>query len=182
MKKSILMVIILSALLVSCQRSPLSPYVYYPPEDINDGLDVGSLHEVNMDPVLIEKADKLLANSITLKKTAQELGQHDSASEAAQMESYMVRIKEILEKGGREKHLLTMLLARFYLHYNNCIMNYPGYLKIMVKDHVEEVRNALGEGRIQDVIHLGSRFGESAEHSIQQVEQHDPCVDLQTCF
>jgi len=109
-------------------------------------------------PILLEKANKLLANSRTLKKTALELNLKDSESEAAQMESYMVRVVEILEKGGREKHLLTMLLARFYLHYNNCLMNYPGYLKIMVKDHVDEVKSALEEGRMQEVAHLSEHL------------------------
>jgi len=56
------MVCILLILLVSCATTPKadfnssSPYTYSPPENINDGFDVGSLDEVNIDPALIEKA------------------------------------------------------------------------------------------------------------------------------
>jgi hypothetical protein len=35
---------------------PSIPYVYQPPENINDGLDVGTLDEVSIDSELIEKA------------------------------------------------------------------------------------------------------------------------------
>jgi len=47
---------ILSLLFVSCQSEPSIQYTYQPPENINDGFDVGSLDEVNIDSVLIEKA------------------------------------------------------------------------------------------------------------------------------
>jgi CubicO group peptidase (beta-lactamase class C family) len=59
MKKALLLISILSILsllIVSCQLEPSSQYTYQPPEDTNDGLDVGSLHEVNIDATLIEKA------------------------------------------------------------------------------------------------------------------------------
>jgi len=56
MKKAILLISILLLLLVGCQSEPAVPYVYQPPENINDGLDVGSLDEVNIDAELIEKA------------------------------------------------------------------------------------------------------------------------------
>jgi CubicO group peptidase (beta-lactamase class C family) len=56
MKKAILLFSILSLLLVSCTQDPFSQYTYRPPEDINDGFDVGSLDEVDIDSVLIEKA------------------------------------------------------------------------------------------------------------------------------
>ena len=56
------MVCILLILLVSCatnlksEFNTSSQYTYQPPENINDGFDVGSLDEVNIDPALIEKA------------------------------------------------------------------------------------------------------------------------------
>jgi len=108
--------------------------------------------------MLVEKADKLIANSKTLEKAAIELGKKDSAAEAAQMVSYMTRIKETLEKGGKETDQLAITSARFYLHYNNCLMNYPGYLKIMLNDHVEELKNALKEGHMEEVSHLAEHL------------------------
>jgi CubicO group peptidase (beta-lactamase class C family) len=55
MKKAILLISILSLLsIVSCQSGP--SYTYQPPENINDGLDVGSLEKANIDSALIEKA------------------------------------------------------------------------------------------------------------------------------
>ncbi len=44
----------LSLILVSCKSGP--DWFYYPPEQINDGLEVGSLEEVNIDSVLLKKA------------------------------------------------------------------------------------------------------------------------------
>jgi CubicO group peptidase (beta-lactamase class C family) len=41
---------------VSCTSDPTSQYIYKIPENIDDGLEVGSLDEVNIDPALIEKA------------------------------------------------------------------------------------------------------------------------------
>ena len=40
---------------VGCAE-PSIQYTYQPSENINDGLDVGSLEEVNIDSALIEKA------------------------------------------------------------------------------------------------------------------------------
>jgi CubicO group peptidase (beta-lactamase class C family) len=56
MKNTILLISILSLLFVSCKQDPSSQYTYRPPENINDGFDVGSLAEVNIDSVLIENA------------------------------------------------------------------------------------------------------------------------------
>jgi CubicO group peptidase (beta-lactamase class C family) len=56
MKKAILLILIVSLLLISCQSEPIVQYTYQPPENINDGLDVGSLEEVNIDSELIVKA------------------------------------------------------------------------------------------------------------------------------
>jgi CubicO group peptidase (beta-lactamase class C family) len=60
MKKALLLIIlfisILSLLSGGCKYDASSHYTYRPPENINDGLDVGSLDEVNIDVRLIEKA------------------------------------------------------------------------------------------------------------------------------
>ena len=56
MKKTILFISILSLLFVSCKQDPTTQYFYRPPENINDGINVGSLDEVNIDSVLIENA------------------------------------------------------------------------------------------------------------------------------
>jgi len=56
MKKTILLIFILLLLFVSCKNDPSSQYTYRPPEKIDDGIDVGSLGEVNIDLTLIEKA------------------------------------------------------------------------------------------------------------------------------
>lgn len=59
MKKTILLISILSLLLVlfaGCESEPAIQYTYTPPENINDGLDVGTLNEVNIDSALVEKA------------------------------------------------------------------------------------------------------------------------------
>ncbi|MFC1938921.1 serine hydrolase domain-containing protein [Chloroflexota bacterium] len=56
MKKAILFISVLSLLFVSCQLEPPSVYTYRPPENIDDGLSIGTLEEVNIDSVLIEKA------------------------------------------------------------------------------------------------------------------------------
>ena len=56
MKKTILLISILSLLFVSCKFDASSQYTYRPPENINDGFDVGSLDEVNIDSVLIVEA------------------------------------------------------------------------------------------------------------------------------
>jgi len=56
MKKTILLISILSLLHVSCTSETSSQYTYRPPESINDKFYVGSLEEVNVDPALIEEA------------------------------------------------------------------------------------------------------------------------------
>jgi CubicO group peptidase (beta-lactamase class C family) len=62
MRKTILLLIILSILLIGCKSAPAGQYTYRPPENIDDGLDVGTLEEVNLDPTLIEKAvNKILS-------------------------------------------------------------------------------------------------------------------------
>jgi len=54
--KIILLITVLSLLFISCKQDPSTIRTYQPPENINDGLDVGSVEEVNIDQTLIEKA------------------------------------------------------------------------------------------------------------------------------
>ena len=62
MKKAILIILILSLLIASCGSPPSSQYTYRSPENIGNGLDVGTLEEVNIDSALIENAvDKILS-------------------------------------------------------------------------------------------------------------------------
>ena len=46
----------INELSVSCKSDPANQYTYQPPENINDGFEVSSLDEVNIDSVLIEEA------------------------------------------------------------------------------------------------------------------------------
>ncbi len=55
MKKSILIIIVLLLLMIGCQSEPAIQYIYQPPENISDGLDVSTLEEVNIDSELMEK-------------------------------------------------------------------------------------------------------------------------------
>ena len=53
-------ILVLSLILVGCECKPTLKYSYHPPEYINDGFEVGSLKEVNIDSVLLKKAvDKI---------------------------------------------------------------------------------------------------------------------------
>jgi len=56
LRKTILFISILSFLFVSSKSNPSPQYTYHPPENVSDGIDVGSLTEVNIDSVLIVKA------------------------------------------------------------------------------------------------------------------------------
>jgi CubicO group peptidase (beta-lactamase class C family) len=56
MKNAILLISILLLLILSCKFDASSQYTYRPPENINDGFDVGTLGEVNIDSALIAKA------------------------------------------------------------------------------------------------------------------------------
>lgn len=51
----VLLIAALSLLFISCKQDPSTLYTYKSPEDINDGLEVCSLEEVNIDQALIEK-------------------------------------------------------------------------------------------------------------------------------
>jgi hypothetical protein len=62
MKKRLLLIGIAAVLigvgvyLTITLSQPSIPYTYQPPDNINDGLDVGTLDEVSIDLELIEKA------------------------------------------------------------------------------------------------------------------------------
>ena len=56
MKRIIILTLIFSLLLAGCQTEPAIQYNYTPPENIDDGIDVGTLGEVNIDAELIKKA------------------------------------------------------------------------------------------------------------------------------
>ncbi len=56
MKKTIVLISILSLLFAGCKFDSSGQYAYRPPENINDGLDVGTLNEVKIKPGLIVKA------------------------------------------------------------------------------------------------------------------------------
>lgn len=107
---------------------------------------------------LIQYADKLIDNSKILEKSAADLKRQESSGEAFQMGYYMKRVKEILEKGGEDPKYLTTLSSRYYLHYNNCIMTNPAYLKLMVQDHVDEVKKALEGNDLVEVAHLAEHL------------------------
>ena len=53
MKKAIFIISILSLLVSSCGSDPASQYNYLPPENIDDGLNVGTLEGVSIDSNLI---------------------------------------------------------------------------------------------------------------------------------
>jgi CubicO group peptidase (beta-lactamase class C family) len=53
---SILFVLLLLVLVIGCPSAPAVQYTYQPPENIGDGLEVGTLDEVNIDSALIERA------------------------------------------------------------------------------------------------------------------------------
>ena len=66
MKKSIVLLTILSILLMGCNGEPAIQYTYRPPEDAGDGLAVGTLEEVGIDSVLIENAvSRILSGKYT---------------------------------------------------------------------------------------------------------------------
>jgi len=53
-------ILALSLIFVGCKCDPTLQYSYHPPEYINDGFEVGSLEEVNIDSALLKKAvDKI---------------------------------------------------------------------------------------------------------------------------
>ena len=56
MKKAVFLFIALSVLNISCRFDSSGQYTYHPPENINDGLDVGTLEEIHTNGHFITKA------------------------------------------------------------------------------------------------------------------------------
>ena len=54
--KTIFLLFIISLLNISCSKDFSEYYTYYPPEFINDGIEVGTLDDVNMDSNMLAKA------------------------------------------------------------------------------------------------------------------------------
>ncbi len=106
---------------------------------------------------LVKKINKLIANSESLVKSAREAGRKEAMDEAGQMASYLTRIKEVIQT-GEEKQELTMLLALYHLHYNNCVMVSTICLKEMQHDHVEELKEALKKNDMHDIRHLAEHL------------------------
>jgi len=62
MKNIIISITILSLIFVSCQIDTSGQYTYQPPEEINDGLDIGTLGEVNINVRPLEDVVNLIQN------------------------------------------------------------------------------------------------------------------------
>ena len=112
---------------------------------------------------LVEEIDRLVTLSETLEKLAGEMGKEESATEARQMAVYLNRAKEALQS-EHEKHALTMHLARYYLHFNNCAMVNTLVLKNLLKEHVVEMKTAIEESDMHEIEHL-------AEHQHLHADQ-----------
>ncbi len=56
MKRIIFLITVISLLFAGCKSVPSTQYTYRAPENINDGFDVGTLDEVNIDSALIGEA------------------------------------------------------------------------------------------------------------------------------
>jgi len=56
--KPVLFIVLFTLLYIGCNNEVFSQYIYRTPENINDGLEVGSLTGVRIDAQLIEKAVK----------------------------------------------------------------------------------------------------------------------------
>ncbi len=55
-KYAISIILVLSLIFIGCKCVPTIQYSYHPPEYINDGFEVGTLEEVNIDSVLLKNA------------------------------------------------------------------------------------------------------------------------------
>ncbi len=101
---------------------------------------------------LIAKIDKLLIHSKTLRQSAREMGMEEAADEARQMAAYLTQIKQAIQT-GEKKHQLALFLARYYLHFNNCVMVTPIVLKEILHHHVERLKKSLEKGNMHEISH-----------------------------
>ncbi len=112
---------------------------------------------------LEKEIDTLVTHAEMLEKLADAMGKQESAEEARQMAVYLKRAKESLQS-EHETHALTMHLARYYLHFNNCAMVNTLVLKNLLKEHVAEMKTAVAEGDMHEIEHL-------AEHQHLHADQ-----------
>jgi len=66
MKNTIIIITILTLLFIGCKNNASSQYNSLPPENMNDGLNVGTLNEVNINPKLIEIAVNNISRDINI--------------------------------------------------------------------------------------------------------------------
>jgi len=62
MKNSFLIILLLSLISVGCNLELSGQYTYQHPQPENDGIEVGTLHEVNIDSTLIKLAVNKILN------------------------------------------------------------------------------------------------------------------------
>lgn len=106
---------------------------------------------------LVGLIDQLLKNTKILESSAIQMDKKDAADEARQMNSYLIRIQQAM-RAGKFDGELTMLLARYYLHYNNCIMVNTIILKEMQYDHVLELQEAIDRNDVHEILHLAEHL------------------------
>ena len=120
---------------------------------------------------MLRLADRILINTKRLEETARTSGKNMCADEAGQMHSCMAKIKKII-KTGEERHEFIMLTAKYYLHYNNCLMLNSKNLMIMLSDHMKALKLELAKDEDLSVI------GYAAEHLSIHSDQMFYCAML----
>ena len=88
---------------------------------------------------LLKIADHILFNARDLERLALKQEKKMCADEAALMHEYMSKIKKIIMIGDDNKDM-AMLVAKFYMHYNNCLMLNSENLKLMLSDHMKALK------------------------------------------
>ncbi len=131
--------------------------------DLFENISEALSGEVLQTHVFVKQIDALQAHAETLEQLAEEAKRKESAHEARRMGFYLTRAKNALQS-GKEQHALTMHLARYYLHFSNCVQVYPTALKELLHEHVGELKEALESGDEHEIEHL-------AEHEHLHAEQ-----------
>ncbi len=125
--------------------------------ELFEGVSKALSEEALWPDTLITMIDTLVTHSQTLEKLAGELGQQEAAKEAGYMIEHLTRIQQIMQSGA-EQHKLAMSLARYYVHFNNCLMVYPLCLKEVLHDHVEELQEALEKNDMHEIFHVAEHL------------------------
>ncbi len=125
--------------------------------ELFDGVSKALSEEAPGLGTLLPTIDKLVTNSQTLEKLAGELDKKDAAKEAGHMIEYLTRIKQVIQT-GEEQHELEMHLARYYLHFSNCVMMNPFCLKEILHDYVEELKEVLEKNDIHEAPHIAQHL------------------------